>query len=119
MFNNFGTFLSTKLFGKNIGKDDFNNFYYISRNNKNKKRWVIYYKNNDASSIPPEWQAWLTYTSDKFPNKNYTLKYKWQIKHEANLTGLVNLYNKSNNYVEKDNKFYSSWVPGIKRKKNK
>ena len=36
MFNNFGTFLSTKLFGKSIGKDDFNNFYYISRNNKNK-----------------------------------------------------------------------------------
>ena len=34
MFNNFGTFLSTKVFGKNIGKDDFNNFYYVSKNNK-------------------------------------------------------------------------------------
>ena len=118
MFNNFGTFLSTKVFGKNIGKDDFNNFYYLSKNNKNKKRWVIYYKNNDASSVPPEWQAWLTNTSDEFPDKKNFKKYKWQIKHEANLTGLSNLYYKSKNSIEKKDKFYTSWIPSKKRKVN-
>tara|TARA_B110000261_G_C12810590_1_gene248159 strand:+ start:155 stop:508 length:354 start_codon:yes stop_codon:yes gene_type:complete len=115
MLNNIGTLLSTKMFGRNIGKDDFNNTYYVSRNKKIKKRWVIYFQNNDASSIPPEWQAWLTYTSDELPNNN-TLKYKWQIAHKANLTGLSNLYYKSNKPLEKDNKFYSSWIPGKKRK---
>ena len=111
MFNNLGTLLCTKLFGKNIGIDIFNNFYYISRNYKNKKRWVIYHKNNDDSSIPPEWQAWLTYTAKDIPNKKNMLRHNWQINDEANLTGLNNLYNKSNQPLNKNNKTYSEWVP--------
>ena len=111
MFNNLGTLLCTKLFGKNIGIDSFNNFYYISRNYKNKKRWVIYHKNNDASSVPPEWQAWLTYTTKDIPNKKNILRHNWQINHEANLTGLNNLYNKSKHPLNKSNKTYSEWVP--------
>jgi|TARA_B110000263_G_C15143596_1_gene434467 NADH:ubiquinone oxidoreductase subunit len=117
MFNNLGTILSTKLFGKNIGKDSFHNFYYISKNKKNKKRWVIYYKNNDASSVSPEWQSWLTSTSDEIPNKKNTFRHQWQIEHQPNLTGLDNLYLKSNINLQNNNKYYSSWVP-IKGVKN-
>ena len=109
MFNNLGTLLSTKLFGENIGIDDFNNLYYISKNKKNKKRWVIYHKNNDASSIPPEWQAWLTNTSKEIPNYKKILRHNWQIPHEPNLTVLNNLYNKSNQFLEVNNKTYSVW----------
>ena len=111
MFNNLGTFLSTKLFGKNIGTDNFNNFYYISKNNKNKKRWVIYHKNNDSSSVPPEWQAWLTKTSKEIPNKKNVSRHTWQINHAPNLTGLNNLYYKANQPLDKYNKTYSEWTP--------
>ena len=34
MFNNLGTLISTKLFGKNIGQDNFDNIYYINKNIK-------------------------------------------------------------------------------------
>ena len=111
MINNLGTFLSTKLFGKKIGIDSFNNFYYISKNKKNNKRWVIYHKNNDASSVPPEWQAWLTNTTKEIPNKKNVLRHNWQIAHEPNLTGLNNLYNKSNQPIKKQIKAYSKWTP--------
>ena len=116
MFNNLGTLISTKLFGKYIGQDNFDNIYYINKNIKKKKRWVIYYKNNDASSIPPEWQAWLTKTTDEIPNSKNTLQYKWQIAHEPNLTGLNNLYQKSIQKLEKKNKKYSAWIPKKKGK---
>ena len=118
MFSNLGTLLSTKLFGRNIGTDNFNNFYYISKNNKNKKRWVLYYKNNDASSVPPEWQAWLTSTSKEIPNKKNILRHNWQIAHEPNLTGLHNLYNKSNQLLKKNNKTYSGWEPNKNKEVN-
>tara|TARA_B110000238_G_C15939214_1_gene358198 strand:- start:34 stop:390 length:357 start_codon:yes stop_codon:yes gene_type:complete len=118
MFNNLGTLLSTKLFGKKIGIDSFNNFYYISKNKKNNKRWVIYHNNNDSSSVPPEWQAWLTKTSQEIPNIKNTVKHKWQIAHEPNLSGLNNLYNKSNQTLEKNKKVYSVWTPNEKKEVN-
>ena len=118
MFNNLGTILSTKLFGKNIGKDSFDNFYYISKNKNNKKRWVIYYKNNDASSVSPEWQSWLTSTSDEIPNIKNTLRHQWQIEHEPNLTGLDNLYLNYNKNLKKNKKYYSSWIPKKEIKNN-
>ena len=74
MLNNLGTIISTFLFGKRIGEDNFGNIYYL---NKNNKRWVLYYKNNDASSVPPEWQAWLTFTVNDLPNKKYYDPRKW------------------------------------------
>ncbi|MDB9761888.1 NADH-ubiquinone oxidoreductase subunit NDUFA12 family protein [Alphaproteobacteria bacterium] len=118
MFNNLGTFISTKLFGKNIGTDNFNNFYYISKNKNNKKRWVIYHKNNDSSSVPPEWQAWLTNTSKEIPNRKNVLRHNWQINHAPNLTGLNNLYNKSNESLDKHDKTYSVWTQNNNKEVN-
>ena len=45
----FGTRLKTIFFGKFVGKDEFGNKYYQS---KNGKRWVIYSGEIDASKIP-------------------------------------------------------------------
>ena len=46
----FGTMIYTFLFGKFVGKDEFDNKYY--ENLKLKKRWVIYKSEIDASKIP-------------------------------------------------------------------
>ena len=107
MLNNLGTIISTFLFGKKIGEDNFGNIYYL---NKNNKRWVLYYKNNDASSVPPEWQAWLTYTVNELPDKKVKKK-KWQIKHEPNKTGLSYIMKKNNQEKKNETSSYNSWKP--------
>ena len=107
MFNNIGTIINTILFGKKTGEDSFGNIYYI---NKSKKRWVVYNKNNDASSVSPEWQAWLTYTLNEIPNNN-SKKNKWQIKHQPNTTGISNIMIKSTKNNKEKKPLYTSWSP--------
>ena len=107
MFNNVGTIINTILFGKKIGTDDFGNFYYV---NKNNKRWVVYNKNNDASSVPPDWQALLTYTLNDTPKEN-SKKNKWQIKHQPNTTGINNIIIKSTQNNKDEKPLYTSWSP--------
>ena len=104
MFSKLGTLLSTFLVGTKVGNDKYGNNYYSLRNGKN--RWVIYYKNNDASSVPPEWQAWLTRTNNNIP-KSDKLKYNWQIEHTPNATGSIKAI-KGNNKVQK---IYNAWNP--------
>ena len=107
MFSNIGTLINTALFGKKIGEDEFGNFYYLNNN----KRWVIYFKNNDASSVPPDWQAWLTYTLNDIPNKKNITKHKWQDNHQPNLTGIDYMFQSSNKVKKKEKNIYSSWSP--------
>lgn len=112
MLNNLGTIINTLLFGKKIGEDDFGNLYYL---NKNNKRWVIYFKNNDASSVPPEWQSWLTHTVKNTPNRKDKKK-KWQIKHQPNSTGINYILNKNNEEKKDDISSYNSWSPNKRGK---
>ena len=84
------------------------NIYYYSQNEN--KRWVIYYKNNDASSVSPEWQAWLTKTINNIPASD-KLKYNWQIDHSPNTTGNINNLKDTN----KVDKLYNAWDPTNKK----
>jgi len=60
----FGTFIYTFFTGKLVGKDKFGNKYY---SNVNGKRWVIYDNYIESSKIPPEWHAWIHFTSRNVP----------------------------------------------------
>ena len=116
MLSKIGTLISTNLFGINVGKDKYGNIYYNSKNDK--KRWVMYFKNNDASSVPPEWQSWLTKTTNDLP-KDDIPKYDWQLEHEENQTGDTNLLDKKiNNNILKKNTAYSAWTPENKEGSN-
>ena len=89
-----GTFFYTLVTGKKIGSDEFGNKYYSNLkdfSDRNAKRWVIFNGIIEATKIPPQWHAWLHKTIDTPPLK-YTHKYKWQKKHEENLTGTPNAY---------------------------
>ena len=101
----FGTRLYTIFFGKFVGKDEFGNKYYES---KNGKRWVIYSEEIDASKIPVEWYSWIHFTSNKIENKHTFVKYNWQKPHKPNLTGTDSAYypNKNKNAIQKK---YKSW----------
>ena len=85
----FGTFLKTLFTGIYVGKDEFGNKYY---KNKNDQRWVIYYKNVEATKITSDWYLWIHHTIDKIPQET-DKKYIWQKKHLENKTGTSGRHN--------------------------
>ena len=101
----FGTRIKTIFFGKLIGKDDFGNKYYQS---KNGKRWVIYSDEVDASKIPVDWFSWMHFMSNKIENNHKLEKHSWQKPHQPNLTGTESAYypNKNKDAIQKK---YKTW----------
>jgi NADH:ubiquinone oxidoreductase subunit len=85
----FGTWLFTRLNGRRIGTDATGNVYYEDKRVRPQtlrtRRWVIYQGEAEASKVPPEWHAWLHYTTDA-PLAEST-RHPWQKPHLPNLTG--------------------------------
>ena len=107
--NNLGIIIYTFLFGKFVGKDEFDNKYY--ENLKLKKRWVIYKSEIDASKIPVSWYLWM-HNSDQSPPKVNFKKYPWEKEHVENLTGTSKAYKPKGSLSRKEirvNKKYESW----------
>ena len=103
-----GTFIYTLFTGKFVGKDEFGNKYY---SNSKRKRWVIYNNKIDSSRIPPEWHLWIHFLKDSKPSENLN-KFKWQKKHEANLSGTTRAYKPKGSLasdLKKDMKKYEAW----------
>ena len=115
----FGTILYTWLYGNYVGSDEFKNKYYCNKKNFNDleaKRWVIFYKEIEATNVPPHWHAWL-HKSIEEPPIDYSQKYSWQKKHTPNFTGTSKAYypdsyplsqSKNKKEIEKD---YEKWNP--------
>ncbi len=85
---NLGTKLFTMLKGVRVGQDDGGNIYYQERRARpghRRRRWVDFAGPVEASTVPPEWHAWLHYTTDA-PLDPAGRK-AWQKPHVANLTG--------------------------------
>ena len=102
----FGTMIYTFLFGKFVGKDEFDNKYY--ENLKLKKRWVIYKSEIEATKIPVEWYSWMHSIKNKIEDTHDLKKYDWQLKHSSNLTGTDKAYNPQKNQ-DANKKKYKSW----------
>jgi NADH:ubiquinone oxidoreductase subunit len=85
---NIGTWLFTKLRGRRVGADADGNVYYEERRPRagyRARRWVLYASRPEASEVPPEWHAWLHYTTDApLPEGR---RFVWQKPHLPNLTG--------------------------------
>ena len=101
----FGTFLKTLIFGKFVGKDEFGNKYYKSKQNE---RWVIYSSNIEATKITSDWFLWMHHTINEIPNEK-SKKYTWEKSHEFNLSGTSKAYKP--NKISKKNKYkiYETW----------
>ena len=103
-----GTFIYTLFTGKLVGKDGFGNKYY---SNSKEKRWVIYKNKVESSKIPPEWHLWIHFLTNNIPSNN-PIKFKWQKKHEENLTGTAKAYKPDGSLTfdsKKDMKKYETW----------
>ena len=113
--NNIGTILYSLLNGKKVGEDNYGNRFYIHKKNK-KKRWVLYKKQIDPTSLEVEWQIWLTKTNQNREIKINKQSFKWQKNKKANLTGSRDSYHPANNsdktkmHLDEKNK-NSVWKP--------
>jgi NADH:ubiquinone oxidoreductase subunit len=91
---NIGTWLFTYLHGRSVGTDAQGNRYYEERKKRpsalRQRRWVLFAGAEEASAIPPEWHAWMHYTTDApIIEKN---RRPWQKPHLPNLTGTALAY---------------------------
>ena len=112
--------LSSALSGRKIGTDRFGNTYYESKRKLpvygRPRRWVVYAGAElEPTTVPPEWHAWLHYTTDApLPE---TKRYLWQKEHLPNLTGTPVAYRPAGHDYMGGRKHsmggdYEAWTPG-------
>ena len=115
---NLGTWLFTKLKGRRVGVDTIGNVYYAerrSRPGRRLRRWVAYAGQAEASSVPPEWHAWLHYTTDE-PLVERPRR-PWEKPHLPNLTGTAASYRPPGHDYrggtrDRATGDYEAWTPG-------
>ena len=115
---NLGTRLFTWMRGRMVGRDQFGNRYYEekrARPNLRLRRWVAYNGPVEADRVPPEWHAWLHYTTDA-PLPESARK-PWQKPYEPNLTGTPLGYRPPGHDYRggaraRASGDYESWTPG-------
>jgi len=115
---NIGTRLFTLLRGRHVGRDGDGNIYYEERRARpgwRRRRWVAYAGTPEASKVPPEWHAWLHYTTDApLPA---SMRHPWQKPHLPNLTGTPASYRPAGHDYEGGQRAaadgdYEAWTPG-------
>ena len=114
-----GTRLFTWLNGRLVGRDSAGNRYYEEKRRAagrlRPRRWALYAHGDDPTSVPPEWHAWLHYTTDDpLPEGR---KYFWEKPHRPNLTGTPAAYRPPGHDYEGGKRAaatgdYEAWTPG-------
>jgi NADH:ubiquinone oxidoreductase subunit len=87
LLRNPGLFIATLRGGAHVGEDPAGNNYFQTRKPRAAapRRWVLYAGAPEASTIGPEWHAWLHYlTAAPLPAAPQR---PWQKPHLPNLTG--------------------------------
>ena len=110
-----GTWLTTKRFGNEVGRDDAGNTYYLDKKRPD-RRWVIYNGANDGSRVPPGWNAWLRGTIDELPEKGLPPRRKFEQGPQPNLTGTMAAYRPGGSLAAKairpaSTGDYEAWKP--------
>ena len=90
-----GTRIYTWWKGAPVGGDEAGNRYFREKSpppGRRERRWVVYGGEAEASRVPPEWHAWLHYTTDRPPEPGGTPRRPWQKPHRPNATGTPDAY---------------------------
>ncbi|MFN6977267.1 MAG: NADH:ubiquinone oxidoreductase subunit NDUFA12 [Gemmobacter sp.] len=111
-----GQTINTQIFtarnGVRVGEDGQGNVFYRSRDDK--RRWVIYNGEMEASRIGPEWHGWLHHTWDTPPTEAPLPRKAWEKPHQANLTGTPAAYAPPGSIrraAPAPRKDYEAWTP--------
>ncbi len=76
--------------GIKVGEDEQGNIFYRDRDNK--RRWVIFNGEAEASRVSPDWHGWLHHTYKDVPESGKLPHKSWEKPHEENLTGTAMAY---------------------------
>jgi NADH:ubiquinone oxidoreductase subunit len=115
---NIGTRLFTRFKGSRVGADADGNIYYEERRPRpglRARRWVIYAGTPEATKVPPEWHAWLHYTTEApLPA---SARRPWQKPHIPNPTGTPDSYRPPGHDYRGGMRAqatgdYEAWTPG-------
>ena len=108
--------LGTRLFtwrkGVRVGEDDHGNVYYRTRDDK--RRWVRYNGEPEASKVSADWHGWLHHTFDDCPADNPLPHRTWQKPHQDNPTGTDHAYAPAGSMRQAnpaDRRDYEAWQP--------
>jgi len=107
-----GTQLFTWRKGLRVGNDEQGNVYY--RTADDKRRWVIFNGECEASRISPDWHGWLHRTWQDPPSDAPLHHQQWEKPHKANLTGSSEAYAPSGSLrlaVPAQRRDYEAWTP--------
>ena len=85
-----GTQLFTWRRGERVGEDAQGNVFYRTRDDK--RRWVIFNGEAEASRISPDWHGWLHFTWNEPPTEVPLAHKPWEKPHKPNLTGTPAAY---------------------------
>jgi NADH:ubiquinone oxidoreductase subunit len=89
-----GSTLNTALWttrnGIRVGEDAQGNVFYRTKDNK--RRWVIFNGEMEASRVSPDWHGWLHHTWDQPPTEAPVKRKAWERPHQENLTGTAAAY---------------------------
>jgi NADH:ubiquinone oxidoreductase subunit len=114
----FGTLLFTWFHGQRVGADALGNRYYRRRRpfgSRRERRWVLYNGAAEASKVPPEWHAWLHYTTDAMPDPKRQRR-AWEKPHQQNLSGSALAYRPPGHTLQGGRRArgtgdYEPWIP--------
>ena len=111
-----GQTLNTQFYtwrkGVKVGEDAQGNIFYRSADDK--RRWVIYNGEAEASRVTPEWHGWLHHTFDQPPTEAPLPRQTWEKPHLENLTGTMLAYAPAGSIrraAPVDRRDYEAWTP--------
>ena len=108
----------TRLTSRKIGRDEAGNTYYESRRPDpvygRTRRTVALAKGLDSSIVPPEWHAWLHYTTDA---PLAPVDRPWIRPHQPNATGTPAAWRPRGSQLREGRRAratgdYEPWTPG-------
>ncbi len=114
-----GTRIFTMFRGEFVGRDEFGNRYYREKHTpagRRQKRWVLYAREAEASSVPPSWHGWLHHIVDDSPAVKPAEVKSWEKPHQPNMTGTSAAYRPPGHILEggqrdKATGDYEPWRP--------
>ena len=106
------TRLHTWKNGVKVGDDEQGNIYYTTRDEK--RRWVIFNGEAEASRVNADWHGWLHHTYKETPLSNPLIHKNWEKPHQENLTGTISAYIPDGSLKSTETKKrtdYEAWKP--------
>ena len=106
------TRLHTWRNGVKVGEDEQGNIYYTTRDEK--RRWVIFNGEAEASRVNADWHGWLHHTYKETPLTNPLIHKNWEKSHQENLTGTISAYIPDGSLKSTETKKrtdYEAWQP--------